>query len=181
MKKINKDKLPNNMSLLSINTNPINTKETIYSLHQISSLFLLMETPKPPRFIDGKEVPITGELYRANQLEIPISTLPWLVDLIENRFWVKPSDGGLANDVLHVNEIVDDVDLVLRFTPNCKAEAVQGFTLKNYSKPDTQRGDNYTYMDLPYSLLRDGDLLQAWKDIIKQLSLPFIQGVPFKN
>jgi hypothetical protein len=147
MNYININKLDSDMNMAGKNMNPVDGNEYIYTIIQKDSLFLLMQSPKQIRFVQGKEVPITGEKYRYTQLQLPLSSLPWLIDLIENKFWKKASEGGLANDKLHVNEIVAEEDLLLRFSPNCQAEGVQGFTLENYSKPDTQGGVNHTYTD----------------------------------
>ncbi|MCJ8320812.1 MAG: hypothetical protein MJK12_14330 [Colwellia sp.] len=181
MSHININQLDADMKIVGKNENPTDGKEYLYTIIQNNNLFLLMQSPKTIRFVNGKAIPITGEKYRYNQLQLPLPSLPWLTDSIENRFWKKASEGGLANDVLHVNEIVAEEDLLLRFSPNCRAEGVQGFTLKNYSKPDTQAGDKYTYMDLPYSLLIEGGLLDAWKKIIQDEHLPLIKGVAFKS
>ena len=40
-----------------------------------------------------------GKLYDTeNQLELPLTALPWLKDTIINGFWRQPSAGGLPKD-----------------------------------------------------------------------------------
>jgi len=162
---INTKNLPDDMMIYATNTNPINGLEIVYTIVQQSTLYFLMKAPARPMIFRGEEIPNDEPGYDLTQIRIPLRALPWLIDTIENKFWKKTSEGGLANNVLHINEMVASEDLLLRFSPNCRAEGVQGFTLENYSHLPDHHLLNHQSIELPYSLLREGGLLQSWKDI----------------
>jgi len=69
-----------------------------------------------------------------NQTELPLSAVAWLVDVIENRFWKVPSEGGLPKDVFHfTGEIAGETINVIR--GSCLAgEDIGGFTITNLSR-----------------------------------------------
>ncbi|WP_281558711.1 hypothetical protein [Thalassomonas sp. RHCl1] len=101
--------------------------------------------------------------YSLNEFTVPLSSLSWLVDIIENKFWKKPSQGGAPVDVLHYKNTVGGEDLKIRFTPNCLKEFEPGITIKNYSRP--HRRSKFSSIAIPYYTLKDKKLLQAMKSV----------------
>lgn len=101
--------------------------------------------------------------YSLKQFTIPFNSLPWLVNIIENKFWKKSSQGGAPANVLQYKNIVEGEELNIRFTPNCQKEFEPGITIKNYSRPQGRL--KYSYIAIPYYTLRDKKLLQAMKMI----------------
>lgn len=90
---------------------------------------------------------------------LPLSSLDWVVDVIENGFMKLPSEGGLSADTRHVKNSFDRQELKVRFSPNCLAEGEKGITLINLSIPDDV--SSYTELQLPYvSLLEQGILAE---------------------
>ncbi|WDE01194.1 hypothetical protein [Thalassomonas actiniarum] len=69
--------------------------------------------------------------YSLEQFVVPLTSLPWLVDIIENKFWKKPGQGGAPADVLHYKNTFGGEDLKIRFTPNCQKEFEPGVTITN--------------------------------------------------
>ncbi|WDE13895.1 hypothetical protein [Thalassomonas haliotis] len=94
---------------------------------------------------------------------MPSTAIPWLVDVIESKFWRKPSQGGAPADVLHYEQIFDNEDIEIRFTANCLKEFEPGVTITNYSRPD--RRLKHSEFTIPYYSLRDKKLLLAMKTI----------------
>ncbi|WP_281558909.1 hypothetical protein [Thalassomonas sp. RHCl1] len=101
--------------------------------------------------------------YSLKQFIIPLISLPWLVDIIENKFWKKPSQGRAPADVLHYGQVFDGEDIEVRFTPNCLKEFEPGITITNYSRAHGR--SKYSTFTIPYYTLRDKKLLQAMKSV----------------
>ncbi|WDE09741.1 hypothetical protein [Thalassomonas haliotis] len=101
--------------------------------------------------------------FSLKQFIVPLSSLPWLEDIIENKFWKKPSQGGAPVDVLHYSQVIDGEDIEIRFTPNCLKEFEPGITITNYSRPSGR--SKYSTFTIPYYTLRDKNLLQAMKSV----------------
>ena len=101
--------------------------------------------------------------YSLSQFIVPLSAIAWLVDIIENKFWRKPSQGGAPADVLHYGHIFEDEDIEIRFSPNCQKQFEQGITITNYSRPDGRL--KYSDIGIPYYTLKDKGLLQAMKSV----------------
>lgn len=101
--------------------------------------------------------------YSLEQFVVPLTSLSWLVDIIETKFWKKPSQGGAPADVLHYEQLFNNEDIEIRFTPNCQKEFEPGVTITNYSRP--QGRSKYSEIGIPYYTLKDKKLLQAMKSI----------------
>lgn len=56
-----------------------------------------------------------------DQLELPLSSLPWVVDSIENGFWRKPSEGGLPKNKHGVNSFFNDEEILIHERRNGQA------------------------------------------------------------
>lgn len=94
-------------------------------------LYFLIKYHAKPMLVKGVSYDTDEPGYNLDQFEIPISALPWLIDNIENKFWRKASEGGLAGDALHVDSEIDGESIRVRFSPNCGDEGIQGFTVEN--------------------------------------------------
>ena len=94
-----------------------------------------------------------------SEFHIPLSSLHWVIDTIENGFMKLPSEGGLKSDILHVKNSFDGQELKLRFSPNCMAEGEKGVNIINLSVPTEIK--NFSVFQLPYvSLLEQGILAE---------------------
>ncbi len=155
--------LPPNFKLLGIVDSRRVPGEQFYVIFAHEVLYLVEKTPATAMVIRGKSIPTDEPGFNVAQFEMPTAALPWLIDTIENGFWKKHSEGGLPGDVLHVDQCVQGEDLRIRFSPNCGAEEIKGFTLKNYSRKG--RVQNWQDIGIPYSTLRDGGMLDLWKEI----------------
>ncbi|WP_281558910.1 hypothetical protein [Thalassomonas sp. RHCl1] len=122
------------------------------------AIFLRKEAWKVGDYLDEDE---PG--YSLEQFTLPLSAIPWLVDIIENKFWRKSSQGGVPAEVLHYKNTFDAEEVKIRFTPNCQKEFEPGITILNLSRPDGR--SKYSELAIPYYTLRDKRLLQAMKSI----------------
>lgn len=75
-----------------------------------------------------------GRVNGRSQFEMPIEALSWVVDAIEMMFERKPSQGGLAKDVLHTDKTFDGEKLELRYGVSVAGEGIDGYTLTNFSR-----------------------------------------------
>ena len=101
--------------------------------------------------------------YSLSQFIVPLASLPWLVDIIENKFWKKPSQGGAPADVLHYKNTVEGEALKIRYSPNCRKEFEPGITITNFARPDGR--SRYSKIGIPYYTLKDKGLLAAMKSV----------------
>ncbi|WDE03278.1 hypothetical protein SG34_017960 [Thalassomonas viridans] len=122
------------------------------------AIFLRKEVWKVGNYLDEDE---PG--YSLEQFILPLNAIPWLVDVIENRFWKKPGQGGAPVDVLHYGHIFNDEDLEVRFTPNCLKEFESGVTITNYSRPHGRL--KFSRFAIPYYTLKEKRLLEAMKSV----------------
>jgi len=109
-------KLPNALSTTK--------REIVNDIFIGDNLFIVR---KEGRLANGKKNSIT-------QFEMPLDALNWVLDSIETMFERKPSQGGLAKDVLHIDKTFDGEELVLRFGVSVAGEGVGGYTLTNFSR-----------------------------------------------
>lgn len=131
-----------------------------------NTLYLLRKYPSKPMIVRGVSYETDEPGYDLAQLELPISATSWLIDTIENKFWKKASEGGLAGDTLHVDSEIDGENLRIRFSPNCGDEGIRGLTIENYSRKG--RYVDWMEMQLPYTLLREDGMLDLLKTINKK-------------
>jgi hypothetical protein len=134
-----------------------------------NDFYILEKEPAKPMILPDRVIDTDEPGYNLGQFEMPLTALPWLIDTIENKFWKKASEGGLPGDALKVDTVIAGEHLLIRFSPNCGAEGVKGFTLKNYSREgkyiDRQE------IQIPYSLLREDGLLQKFKEVCKKYGI----------
>ncbi|MAR92478.1 MAG: hypothetical protein CML06_16600 [Pseudomonadales bacterium] len=144
-----------------------NSGEHFLLFRREETLIILNKYPAQPWKLRDKWIDTDEAGYNLSQLELPIKALSWIIKTIENDFWKKPSEGGLPRDALHVDNVIENEDLRIRFTPNCGAENVKGLTIKNYSRKG--KGRDWQEMQLPYSLLREDGML----DLLKKVNLQY--------
>jgi hypothetical protein len=99
-------------------------REYINEIYVSEKLFIVRFQRK---FSDGR---VNGR----SQFEMPIEALSWTVDAIEEMFERKPSQGGLAKDVQHLDQKFDGEELELRYGVSVAGEGVGGYTLTNFSR-----------------------------------------------
>ncbi|WDE04940.1 hypothetical protein SG34_027150 [Thalassomonas viridans] len=122
------------------------------------AIFIRKDVWKAGDFLDEDEPGFSLE-----QFVVPLNAMPWLVDIIENKFWKTPAQGGAPADVLHYKNTVDDEKLKIRFTPNCLKKFEPGITIINYSR--AERYAEFASIAIPYYTLRDKKLFQAMKSV----------------
>jgi len=69
------------------------------------------------------------------QVVMPIASIGWLIHTIENKFWLPPSQGGLAKNIHFVEIEVDNERIILQRSMNAGAESEMGFSIGNKSRP----------------------------------------------
>jgi hypothetical protein len=163
---LNTDALPPGYRIVGVVDSPEHPGERYFVIVHDAYVVLLQKVPARPMIVQGREIPTDEPGFDRIVFEMPLDALPWLVDTIENGFWRKASEGGLAKDVLHVNEVIGGEDLLIRFSPNCRGEGVQGFSLKNYNRKG--RVKNWQEMQIPYGVLREAGMLDLWKQLIAE-------------
>ncbi|HCV05071.1 MAG TPA: hypothetical protein DG048_20760 [Pseudoalteromonas sp.] len=105
------------------------------------------------------------------QAEFQLEALPWIVQTIEEKFWRLPSQGGLPNEVLHVDACINGEELRIRHIPKCSDDGEKGLKLQNLSRPAVNGRGNSQSVLLPNKLLRESGLLQVLKSISSKSSL----------
>ena len=76
-----------------------------------------------------------GKLYDTeNQLELPLTALPWLKDTIINGFWRQPSAGGLPKVQHSVSATFSGEEILLGRSMNAGDYAKPGFKIVNKSR-----------------------------------------------
>ena len=99
------------------------------------------------------------------QAEFPLVALPWIVRMIEEKFWRLPSQGGLPNDTLHISGNIAGEQLKIRYSPQCSDDGEKGIKLQNLSRPAVNGRGNSQSVLLPNKLLKQAGLLQILKDL----------------
>lgn len=155
----NTKNLPSGYTVASEIQNAFDPGEIISIVHSNDELVFIRKAPFEPSGFRKEDEP--G--YSVSQFIIPKASLSWVIDIIENKFWKKPKDGGAPNNVLHYETLVANEEIEIRFTPNCRKEYESGVTIHNYSRSDGW--DDFTSFQIPYTTLRDKGLLTQLKSI----------------
>ncbi len=71
---------------------------------------------------------------RYNQLELPLPAIAWLVEVIEEKFWRLPSEGGLPKDVFHFTGEVAGEKIKVRRGVSIGGDDIGGFVIINLSR-----------------------------------------------
>ncbi|WP_151173896.1 hypothetical protein [Pseudoalteromonas ruthenica] len=131
-----------------------NENETLYIVKSSTTLFFRKKSK-----LNEKQRAFFKKDIRHTEFRIPLSSLDWVIDTIENGFMKLPSEGGLPADTLHMKNLFDGQELKIRFSPNCMAEDEKGISILNLSVPS--KVHNYSTIQLPYvSLLEQGILAE---------------------
>ena len=109
-------KLPNALSTTK--------REIVNDIFIGDNLFIVR---KEGRLANGKKNSIS-------QFEMPLDALSWVVDSIETMFERKPSQGGLAKEVQHLDKQFTGENIELRYGVSVAGEGVGGYTLTNFSR-----------------------------------------------
>ena len=168
MNYLNTNALPAGHVIEAVIQDPVSTTTTHFIISNNKDLIMLEKYPPLP--IYGKEQEPGFSLV---QTEVSLGALPWIIDSIENKFWKAASQGGLSNSILHVNNLVENEDLLLRFTPNCGDEGEKGFTLENYARKPLRGSNNHQSIQLSNRLLCDSGLLELFKTIVSKYQIPY--------
>lgn len=107
------------------------------------------------------------------QAEFPLVALPWIVRMIEEKFWRLPSQGGLPNDTLHISGNIAGEQLKIRHAPQCSDDGEKGIKLQNLSRPAVNGRGNSQSVLLPNKLLKQAGLLQILKDLCSKNNLNY--------
>lgn len=108
--------------------------------------------------------PPTGEILRS-QLELPAEGAGWLADSIENRFWKKPSEGGLPVEVLHDQATIRGERIKINRGNNIGGEGVGGFRIVNLDREEGDEWHDLQEFGLTDFELVGQDLLTFLKDV----------------
>lgn len=76
----------------------------------------------------GKSSEIRGQTI------IPLVAVTWLIDTIENKFWLPASQGGLPKNIHFVAAEIEGEQLVVQRCMNAGADGEMGFSLYNKSR-----------------------------------------------
>lgn len=108
-------------------------------------------------------IPLNQQIL-CNQQELPIGSVPWLVNTIENGFRRASDEGGLPPGVMRNEFEIDDERLIIRSTACAGGEYIHGFTILN-----TARADYIDETDMQESVLPD--------QVVDEALLPFLKQV----
>lgn len=100
-----------------------------------------------------------------NQIEIPLSALSWLCDTIENGFWRKPSDGGLAKNQHAVKDHFDNEEILISRSSNAGTYGKSGFNIRNKSRQCYIASWDHQTIQVTDELLQN-ELLAIFKRLI---------------
>ncbi len=144
--------------------------EDFYFLKQNQHLLVYAERfhtyPETSPFMPGKT-----ELI-ADQLEMPLEGIRWFVNVIEQKFFKSPEDGGLPAHKISYKETVADEDLhVLRsMNAGCKHP---GYKITNASRRSHLSDDDLQGLSLSDPWLFQGRLM----DFLKEVADKFERGM----
>ncbi|QEY16748.1 hypothetical protein D0C16_12675 [Cellvibrio sp. KY-GH-1] len=110
------------------------------------------------------------ELF-ANQFEMPLEAIRWLIDVIEQKFFKSPENGGLSAHKISYEEIVAGEDLHVMRSANAGCPHT-GYVITNGS-----RHSHFDSDDLQTLALSDPWLFQnGLMDFLKELANKYEQG-----
>lgn len=70
----------------------------------------------------------------ANQFEMPLDGVKWLIEAIEQGFEKPPSAGGLAQNSFHIDACIKEEELRLEYGVCVGGEGVGGYTVTNFDR-----------------------------------------------
>ncbi len=107
------------------------------------------------------------KVWSQTQEEFPLSSLPWIIDRIENGFWKKPSEGGLSDFERSVSAEFEGEKVGINVMMHCCAENVPGYRVWNSSRSNYIDTRSTQSWQIPRYMLKDG-LLDDLKKIANQ-------------
>jgi hypothetical protein len=96
------------------------------------------------------------------QDEFPLASFPWAADIIVNKMWKRPSEGGLPKGVFHVDATIDGESINLHRSFNLAGNWEGGFELVNASRLGYVGGGGQAF-SFSDRLLLEGGLLEFMK------------------
>lgn len=107
----------------------------------------------------------------ANQFEMPLSGVRWLIDVIEQKFFKSPEEGGLAADKISYEEVVDGENLhVIRaVTAGCEHP---GYVITNGSRRSYISSTSLQTLELSDPWLFQGGLM----DFLNEIAIKYESG-----
>lgn len=108
----------------------------------------------------------------SNQCELPLASLPWIVDRFENGFLKPESQGGVSDFERSLRKEFDGEIIGLNAMAHCCAENLPGFNIWNANRKSYIVKSVSQQWDIPrYMLLEQGLLSQ-----LKSLADAYEQG-----
>ncbi|WP_347332983.1 hypothetical protein [Marinimicrobium locisalis] len=107
----------------------------------------------------------------ANQIELPIPAIRWFIDVIEQKFFKPPEEGGLpAHKLSYEEEVAGETLHILRsMGAGCDHP---GYTITNASRQSHMSSDDLQTLSLSDPWLFENGLM----DYLKQLAEDYEQG-----
>ncbi|MDP5138402.1 hypothetical protein ORJ04_20850 [Rheinheimera baltica] len=166
---LNTDALPAYYVVEAVVQDPVMTDYTRFVISAPNTLIILSKIVADKRISSKEDEP---GLW-LEQAEFPLIALPWVVKTIEVKFWQLPSQGGLPNDVLHVDGGFAGEELKIKHIPKCSDDGEKGIKLQNLSRITVNgRGTSQSVL-LPNKLLQQSGLLQMFKNLCSKNNLPY--------
>ncbi|MET1257552.1 hypothetical protein [Aliikangiella maris] len=106
--------------------------------------------------VAGKYFSKLKKIWRSNQREFPLQSLPWIVDRIENVFWKKPADGGLSDFERSVSNEFEGEKVGVNVMMHCCSENMHGFNIWNSIRKDYIADIPPHEWNIPDYMLKDG-------------------------
>jgi hypothetical protein len=166
---LNTNALPKNHIVEAVISDPVMTDYTRFVIASPDSLIILSKIIADKRISSKEDEP---GLW-LEQAEFPLASLPWLINIIENKFWLQPIQGGLPNDVLHVDGTIAGEQLKIRHAPHCSEDGETGIKLQNLSRRAVNGKSSIQSVLLPNKLLQLSGLLQVFKNISVKHNLKY--------
>lgn len=105
------------------------------------------------------------EIRNSDQEEFPLDSLRWIIDTMENRFFKKPTEGGLPESVRRLDTYVNNELIGINASANCCAEFQPGYDIWNANRRSyINRRAGHTWQVPSYQLTKNG-LLDKLKKI----------------
>lgn len=164
---INTASLPSNHSTESVIKDPVMTDYTRFVISGSETLIFLSKIIADKRISSKEDEP---GLW-LEQAEFPLVALPWIVRMIEEKFWRLPSQGGLPNETLHIDATIAGEELRIRHVPKCSDDGEKGIKLQNLSRNAVNGKGNSQSVLLPNKLLQHAGLLQTLKNLCSKNNL----------
>jgi hypothetical protein len=105
-----------------------------------------------------------------DQTEFPLPGVAWLVDVIENKFWKLPSEGGLPKDVFHFTGEVAGEKIKVRRGNCLGGEGIGGFKIINLSRAGYIDQDDYQSHNITDHVLVEMKYMDFLRDLAARIA-----------